>query len=393
MPGPLIDDLVEAGLVTEAQARAVGADDPSSSTRRLLERLVAHGLDERTLGGFFVSKGYGPMLQSAELGRVDAELVHRLSAVEAHELCAMPLRPSAAGAVVAMADPTDQEAIAKLSYAFGGPILPIVAKLSDLIAAIERTYPSESPAAVGGPIDLDGAGTSHSVMPLVREKREDTDRTLDDMEVPVPRFASTASPEWDRAWSRSATERDVSITPLSSRIPLPVTSAAPNARAAQSSSDASIDRELVELRRVDSRDEAVRAACRACLTMARGVAFLALRKGVFRGWDGAGENVTSASIRSLWMPASNPSILNEVLHSGTSFRGPYGETAADHLFRAAFGSRGREVVAAPVLVGPRLVGVLCANDPVPETRAFEQVADALGHAFERLIVSKKTGAS
>ena len=125
--------------------------------------------------------------------------------------------------------------------------------------------------------------------------------------------------------------------------------------------------------------------------MSRGAAFLALRKGVFRGWDGAGEDVTSAGIRSLWVPASNPSILNEVLHSGKAFRGAYGQTAADHLFRAAFGSQGREVVIVPVLVGSRMVGVLCANDPVSDPSAIERVAEALGHAFERLIVSQKTG--
>ncbi len=394
MPGTLVDDLVEAGLVTEAQVRAVAVDQTPSSTVRVLERLVAAGLDERTLGGFFVSKGYGPMLQSADLARVDPDLRRRLSAADAHELCAMPLRPSSAGAVVAMADPTDQRAIAKLSMVFGGRILPIVAKLSDLVAAIARAYPTtERPTSAGDPGARSRSRQPSSVVPLVREKKGDTDRTLDDMVAPVPRFASTPSPEWDRAWSRSTTERDVSMTPLSTRIPRPVASDPPSASFAPSEPASDPNLDLADLRRADSRDAAVEAACRACLTIARGVAFLALRKGVFRGWDGAGENVTSASIRSLWVPASNPSILNEVLHSGTAFRGPYGETAADHLFRAAFGNRGREVVAAPVLIGSRMVGVLCANDPVAETPRFERVAEALGHAFERLIVSNKTHAS
>lgn len=121
----------------------------------------------------------------------------------------------------------------------------------------------------------------------------------------------------------------------------------------------------------------------------RGAAFLALRKGVFRGWDGAGEGVTRASIRSLWVPASNPSILNEVLHTGKVFYGAYGQTAADHLFRAAFGSHGRDVVIVPVLIGARMVGVLCANEPA-ETSIVERTAEALGQAFERLIVSQKS---
>ena len=156
-------------------------------------------------------------------------------------------------------------------------------------------------------------------------------------------------------------------------------------------SDSAIDAHLAELGHATSRDDVVRIACRACLAAARGAAFLALRKGVFRGWDGAGEDVTSAGIRSLWVPASNPSILNEVLHSGRVFQGAYGQTAADHLFRAAFGSQGRDVVIVPVMIGSRMVGVLCANDPWGDTSAIERVAEAVGHAFERLIVSKKSG--
>jgi hypothetical protein len=156
-------------------------------------------------------------------------------------------------------------------------------------------------------------------------------------------------------------------------------------------SDSAIDAHLGELGRVGSRDEVVHIACGACLAAARGAAFLALRKGVFRGWDGAGEEVTSAGIRSLWVPASNPSILNEVLHSGRAFHGAYGQTAADHLFRAALGSQGRDVIVVPVLVGSRMVGMLCANDPTSDTSAIERIAEGMGQAFERLIVSRKSG--
>lgn len=412
MPGQLVEQLVEAGLVTESQARASGTHDPLTSTRRVIESLVAQGLDERTLAGFFVAKGFGPMLQAPDLARTAPDLVQSMSAADAHELCALPLRPSAAGVVVAMADPTDERAIAKLSIALGGQLLPIVAKLSDLLDAIDRAYPPDRPTLVSDPVAAERSRAPSGVVPLVQEKPGDTDRTLDDLEMPRSGFGGGASPEWDQAWSRSTTERDVSITPLSTHVPLPAVgdaSAGPSlfpSRPAPSasdgslrpstpprvSSDAALDTHLLELAQAESRDDAVRAACQACLTSARGAAFLALRKGVFRGWDGAGEDVTSASIRSLWVPASNPSLLNEVMHTGKPFRGPYGETAADHLFRAAFGSHGRDVVVVPVLIGARMVGVLCANDPHGEAGAIEQVADALGEALQRLIVSRKAGA-
>ena len=409
MPGQLVDQLVEAGLVTEAQARASHAGYPLVSSARVIQTLVAQGLDERVLAGFFVAKGFGPMLQAPELSRADPQLVRLVSPTDAHDLCAMPLRPSAAGAVVAMADPTDVRAIETLSVALGGRILPTVAKLSDLLEAIGRVYPADRPTVMSAPVAAARSRMPSGVVPLVQEKQEDTDQTLDDFEPPLSGLASTASPEWDRAFSRSTTERDVSITPLSTHVPLPIVSSPPSffpsepappsselapgrpVEQAEAVSDPALESRLTELLHASSRDEAVRLACQACLVLSRGAAFLALRKGVFRGWDGAGEDVTSASIRSLWVPASNPSILNEVLHSGKAFRGAYGQTAADHLFRAAFGSHGREVVICPVLIGSRMVGVLCANDPAADTSVIEQIASSLGQAFERLIVAQKSG--
>ena len=145
MPGLLgRGSCVDAGLVSEAQARAVLQGGTPASTSGAVRSLVAHGLDERALAGFFVSQGFGPMLQAAELARGDLELARRLSSGDAHRLCAMPLRPSAAGAIVAMADPTDEGAVAELSAIFGGRILPTVAKLSDLLDVARARVPGRS---------------------------------------------------------------------------------------------------------------------------------------------------------------------------------------------------------------------------------------------------------
>lgn len=397
----LVEQLVSAGLVTEAQASASHAGDPLVPSGRVLRNLVSAGLDERVLAGFFISRGFGPMLQEKDLRRADRELVYRLPAAEAHDLCAMPLRPSPAGAIVAMADPSDEHAVARLSEALGGRILPTVAKLSDLLASIDQAYPPHRPTPVSDPPALGRSRTPNDAFPLIREKPEiRSEAPLSEFDPAFSQLASTASPVWDRAWHRSTTEREVPVPSFAhsppewhseghaGARPSPVrfTRAAP-----ASESDSHLESLLHELERAPSRDEAARIACEACLTAAGGAAFLALRKGVFRGWAGAGDDVTSAGIRSLWVPASNPSVLNEVLHTGRTFRGAYGQTAADHLFRAALGGQGRDVVVVPVLVGTRMVGVLCANDPAPDASSIERVAEAMGQTFERLIVSHKSG--
>ncbi|MGB3050749.1 MAG: hypothetical protein WBB42_07100 [Polyangiales bacterium] len=426
MLGRLVDQLVDAGLVTEAQARASDAGDPLVPSGRVAQSLVAEGLDEGALAGFFVSMGFGPMLRARELASADDDLVRRLPGAVARDLCAMPLRPSRVGAIVAMADPTDERSVAKLSEVLGDSILPTVAKLSDLLESIDRAYPADQPTPVSDPVAVarSRSATPSGTVPLVNAKPPSgTEKTLPSFDASLSELVSTASPVWDRAWNNTSPTRDVSLTPKASHIPLPhlstsltphtfapppitphpetPVSSRPN-RLARSSlrgsssprppsaSDPAIAAQLDELASASSRDEVVRVACQACLAAARGAAFLALRKGVFRGWDGAGDEVTSAGIRSLWIPATNPSILNEVLHSGRVFQGAYGQTAADHLFRAAFGSHGREVIVVPVLVGSRLVGALCANDPASQSRAIEGIAEAMGRAFERLIVSQKS---
>jgi len=395
----LVEQLVGAGLITEAQARLSERVDPGTPSVRIVQNLVAAGLGERTLAGFFVSLGFGPMLQAQELDRADETLVRRLPGSDAHELGAMPLRQSHAGAIVAMADPTDERALAKLVASLGGRILPTVAKLSDLLSAIERAYPPDRPTLITDPLALARTRTPRGLAACARDEAViDLDQTPSVFDPSFADMASTASPDWDRAWNRSATERQVFASPTSISVPLPdvanppplrpTVRTAPPARATVS--DSSVDTRLAELERVSSRDDVVRVACMACLPVARGAAFLALRKGVFRGWDGAGEDVTTAGIRSLWVPASNPSILNEVLHSGRPFRGAYGQTAADHLVRAALGQQSRDVLVVPVMVGSRLIGVLCAKDLGPDSSAVERIAEAMGQAFERLIVSRKS---
>ena len=425
MPGRLVDQLVDAGLVTEAQARASDPGDPLVPSGRVAQSLVAEGLDERALAGFFVGMGFGPMLRTRDLARADVDLVRRVPRDVARDLCAMPLRPSRVGAIVAMADPTDERSVAKLSELLGDSILPTVAKLSDLLESIDRAYPPEPSTRVSDPLALarTRSATPTGAVPLVNVKpASGTEKTLPSFDASLSDLVSTASPVWDRAWNNTPPTRDVSLTPKATHIPVPhfsttltphafappsVTpqaarvSSRPNPSAAASprgasnppsptASDPAIVAQIDELMRASTRDEVVRVACQACLAAARGAAFLALRRGVFRGWDGAGDEVTSAGIRSLWIPATNPSVLNEVLHSGRAFHGAYGQTAADHLFRAAFGSHGREVMVLPVIVGSRMVGVLCANDPAPQSTAIEGIAGAMGRAFEQLIVSKKS---
>ncbi|MGB5813266.1 MAG: hypothetical protein WBG86_22210 [Polyangiales bacterium] len=377
--------LLESGLVTDAQVRASHAGDADLRAVDTVRNLIAQGLDERTLAGFFVSLGYGPILQARELARVDPDLVRSLAGRVAHDLCALPLRPSPAGAIVAMADPTDQDAVDALSDALGGSILPTVARFSDLLAALDEIYPGDRPTIVSDALSVERSRHPSGVVPLVQERPtmqknvpSSAEPTRSSIEPKLADLTGTASAVWDRAWGQS--------TGVGSLAP---PASPPPSAPAKAEAPVSVEPNLSEFDRAATRDDVVRVACEACLAVASGAAFLALRKGVFRGLDGAGANITSAGIRSLWVPATNPSVLNDVVHSGKPFHGPHGQTAADHLVRAALGSQGRDIMVAPVRIGDRMLGLLCATDAGSDIDAVEAIASAMGQAFERVIVLKK----
>lgn len=148
---------------------------------------------------------------------------------------------------------------------------------------------------------------------------------------------------------------------------------------------------LASIRASLDRDAIVRLACEACTGVARSAIFLALRKGVLRGWEGVGPGIASDAIRNLWIPATAPSMFKTVLETMEPHRGAYGSSAADNLYRAATGSRGGTLIIQPVLVAGNIVAVLCADGVQSggEERV-EVLAHAVGQALKRLIVSKKS---
>ena len=224
MPGRLVDQLVDAGLVTEAQARASDAGDPLVPSGRVAQSLVAAGLDERTLAGFFVGLGFGPMLRARELARADADLVRRVPRDVARDLCAMPLRPSRVGAIVAMADPTDERSVAKLSERSGtafyrrsrssrifsrrstAPIPPEPSTLVSDPLALARTR-SATPTGAVPLVNAQARGRHRKNLAFVRR---DAFRARFDGE---PCLGSRVEP--------LDAEREVSLTPKATHIPLP----------------------------------------------------------------------------------------------------------------------------------------------------------------------------
>jgi hypothetical protein len=150
---------------------------------------------------------------------------------------------------------------------------------------------------------------------------------------------------------------------------------------------------LARLRAATDRDDAVRLACEAASELGRAAVFLVLRRGVLRGWDAVGPEVSREGVANLWIPASSASIFRSAIIDGRVFVGPVGTSAADQVYRAAIGSRGGRTAVYPVIVAGKAAAVLTVDEiafgDVGPAR-LGSIADGAGTALERLVIDGKS---
>lgn len=416
--------LVRAGLATREQL-AIALADGAQSGGALAAGLVDAGVPEEDLVAFFLGEGHGP---EAAADRLRATSTERLPAAVATAFYALPIGSSDRGIEVAMADPSDTHALGELTVVLGAPVLPRPARISALRAALSHAFP-QTPTRPPAPTPLElvrrkpvHANRGDVPLPLSRPKvmqsfpkpREPIApprveiSTIDPLAAPKPervRAPEAAFREPPRETADYETPRDIAPAPTPPPTPRSILSdheaswsdlAAPDPVAiapsvANRRTLPEIGATLANLRASRDRDAIVRLACEAASSVARTTVFLALRKGVLRGWEGTG-SVSPDALRNLWIPASSPSVFQRVIEAGEPHRGPHGTTAADKLFRAATGSRGSVLVVEPIRVGDRVVAVLCADDPrfgPAGIERLEALAHAVGAALERVIVEAK----
>lgn len=419
--------LVRAGLATREQL-AIALADGAQSGGALAAGLVDAGVPEEDLVAFFLGEGHGP---EAAADRLRVSTAERLPAAVATAFYALPIGTSDRGIEVAMADPSDTHALGELTVVLGAPVLPRPARVSALRAALSQAFP-HTPTRPPAPTPLElvrrkpvHANRGDVPLPLSRPKVMQSfpkpREPIAPPRVELSTIEPLTAPKLERAPAPEAafrdppretadyeTPRDIAPAPTPPPTPPPPRSilsdheaswgdlAAPDPVAtapavANRRTLPEIGATLASLRASRDRDAIVRLACEAASTVARTTVFLALRKGVLRGWEGTGA-VSPDALRNLWIPASSPSVFQRVIEAGAPHRGPHGTTAADKLFRAATGSRGSVLVVEPIRVGDRVVAVLCADDPrfgAAGIERLEALAHAVGTALERVIVEAK----
>ncbi len=136
--------LLAAGLVTRQELGLALSSVPAHGGALAVE-LVRRGIEEEALLGFFVADGFGPVVQPRELAEAEGD--DRVPPQLAVDMLALPLRKSASGLHVAMADPSDVHAVRELRQKTGVAILPVVAPVKALTDALDSRFPQEWAAA------------------------------------------------------------------------------------------------------------------------------------------------------------------------------------------------------------------------------------------------------
>ncbi|MFK8003884.1 MAG: hypothetical protein AB8H86_30250 [Polyangiales bacterium] len=388
--------ILEEGLVSRQELSEALAD--TSSTRCIVARLVERGVSADELLALFDE--FGPPVGPVALAGAPANLVDQLPAGMAQSFFALPVAKAKDFVIVAMADPSHQHAIDELARALDKTVRARPARVDDLRIALARAYPalvSEADEEVLDAADLletdDAlrAGPPSEALLLTSVKAEDAPP------------AAAASHEEAAAVPLTRPKVTPKVAPKrTSRPAKTFRRPVEQLEVVKENSWADLDREsrphhvaepavelgplLAAIRDATTRDNVIVATAEAGSRFARSAVVLTLRRGVLRGAEARGEGVSTDAIRNLWIPSTSPSMFRMVVDVKDIYRGPFGGSAADHLYRAAIGSRGGNVEIHPVDVQGTVVAVLCADDPTPDpTVSLGVIAHAMGEALARLV--------
>ncbi len=132
--------MVESGIITRAQL-GDALRQQAHSGGRLGTNLVELGIiDEQTLASFLARQLSIPAANVGQIDRIAPAVLKHLSAAHAQKLRTVPVREDAGKLWVAMADPTDRQALEELAELCGRPVRAMVAPERLIEYALAKHY-------------------------------------------------------------------------------------------------------------------------------------------------------------------------------------------------------------------------------------------------------------
>lgn len=362
--GPL---LVRAGLISEQQLRTAHQAMRTTDCTFSEQLVVSGAVDETRLCDFYRQRLLVPQLSQEELSRIARNVLSHLSPDMAAEFRVIPYMLEPDGTLIlAMADPSDTHAVDEIGFFVSASILRAVAPPSAIAWALHRFYGVSTPL-------LSRAIETPVATPVVSKVS------------PAPTPTTTTPP-------RSVT---TTLSGPGAAKPQSTSQVQANESASSSSSDeadhafASI---LDALQLANDRDSVADAMVSYLGNLCRRACFFVVRKGHLSGWTGAGVGIDHSSLRGAALTLDYPSIFRDVVGSRLPYRGPVADASSRDFLIEALGWAPQDMLALPVAVRQRVVGVLYGDGRhvvVPDDH-LARVTRLASEALERALVRRKS---
>jgi hypothetical protein len=152
---------------------------------------------------------------------------------------------------------------------------------------------------------------------------------------------------------------------------------------------------LSKIFKTHDRNSVIDLSLQYMLQFSDRAAFFVVRKSAIRGYEIKGELTSQPAIRSYWVPLISESTLRQVIRERRIHLGPLGRTAADAILSASLGGRPSRILAIPIEIGHRVIGLLYADRlhvGMPPWNRLERLAEVMGDNLRRILVEKSTAA-
>lgn len=367
MATPRIGELlVEAGVISHEQLQRALAHQREHGGR-LGTNLVELGIiDEKTVARELARQLSIPSATAAQIDRAEAGARKLLPAMLAERLRAVPIREDAGKLWVAMADPTDQQAVNEVSKATGKKIRPMVAPELLIWYGLERHYEVKRQARIvevrtGSDDLLDIEGPRTPTVPKAPA-----------VPLPPPPPAAEA-PVWN-AFGSGAPKADVDSM----------------AGFLDERADRSSGAQRVPLREVSaqlvaaSSDEAIfDVALRYVEKDVSRLAVFLLRNGLLGGWRGSG--IDSKMLRGLNVGLAEAPLVARVLSQGEAWVGRLHAADLGALAEPLGAAREALGVILPVRIGKRAVAAVIGLDASLEALRHKPELDRLAVKLDQAL--------
>lgn len=365
--GPI---LVRAGLISQAQLREA-YETASRSGETLVERIVAGGLlSEEDLCEFFRERLLCPRVAPADLEKVSRRVIHLLPTDMAVTFRCLPVAADThRNLALAMADPSQTHAVDEVRFWTSMTVYRVVAPARAIAHAIELHYGVRTPLLPPLPPRAPARG--------LPEPEIVDDLYGEDTPIPIPvPFDET-------------TGRVVLIDPRS----LEDTLAAYDKKEAPAYpfSETAMHEAVRAIAGADDRDAICNASVAFVNKLCRRAAFFVVQKGEIVGHAGLGVGIRLAALRGARLSLEPTSTFRDIVRTRLPYRGPVTDVPSRDFLIEALGWAPGEMLAVPLTVRERAVGILYGDErmhAVPDDH-LTAVCRAAELALERIVIARK----